>query len=323
MRILIYGAGQIGRGLIGRIFCNAGYRVVFVEKRVEVVRRLSTNGYYPLNTGNGLQWVGPVAACMLSAEDESLAVTDIVVCCVRVENMEEVANRLASVLVGRPKDAKRIDVLVVENMPHADLHLKNLTQGLANETINNLIFNQGIAECIIPEVDLEVQALDPALANGDSTGYLVVPDTLEKGLEHIKGIFCSSDMDFSWALKWYCHCAFHAVLGYVGIARGFTHIDEVVDDKLSQSAITHLMREIVWGLERSYPRRSNEIWDRVYNVEHFGLAHPAVRDTCARVTRDSARKVAPGERLQDLRELVGEHPLVVEAIRQAERMAGK
>lgn len=323
MRIVVYGAGQIGRGLIGKIFCNDGHRVVFVEKQMEVTRRLQMNSYYPLQTGKGLEWVGPVVAVMPGGETEELNSADLIICCVRVENMDDVAVSLVNSFIGRPKDAKRVDVLVVENMPHADLYLSNLVKQNANETLNNVFFSMGIAECVIPEVDPDVQLLDPALMNTDTKGFLIVPRELDKLIGDVYSIYTSSNFEFDWALKWFCHCALHSVIAYVGIAQGYTYVDEVLADSDFKRDLTDLFRQIRLGLSERFSdsRFANmKVESRLFE-ELDSLQDPPIRDTLSRVARDAARKVSEGERLRDLEKLVGENKLVTEAISQAEKMS--
>lgn len=312
MRIVVYGAGAVGRGLIGRLFCNAGHRVAFVEKQMEVARRLAMNSYYPLNTGAGLEWIGPVASCMPGTEASELAAADVVVCCVRVENMAEVAEAMRKPHGPR---ATPLPVIVVENTPNAGAQFTSL--------LSNLDFccYSGIAECVIPEVDPDVQLLDPALMNGDAAGYLVLPVQLEKVLGDIKGISYSTEFEFDWALKWYCHCALHAVIAYVGLARGFKYIDEIVCDARFSREMNSLNAKIAKRLGRQCRVAGVSRVAARLDIERETMTQAAIRDTCARVARDPARKIQPGERLMDLQVLVGGHPLITEALLQAQRMA--
>ena len=47
-KAVVFGAGNIGRGLAGRIFSEAGYEVVFVEVNKEVNDRMNSDRSYPL-----------------------------------------------------------------------------------------------------------------------------------------------------------------------------------------------------------------------------------------------------------------------------------
>ncbi|MBR5500513.1 MAG: mannitol-1-phosphate 5-dehydrogenase, partial [Clostridia bacterium] len=48
-KFVMYGAGNIGRGFIGQLFSNAGYRVGFVDINKEVIGRLNEDGRYPVH----------------------------------------------------------------------------------------------------------------------------------------------------------------------------------------------------------------------------------------------------------------------------------
>ena len=43
-KFVMYGAGNIGRGFIGQLFSNAGYKVGFVDINKEVINRLMQSG---------------------------------------------------------------------------------------------------------------------------------------------------------------------------------------------------------------------------------------------------------------------------------------
>jgi len=44
-----FGAGNIGRGFLGQLFYESGYRTVFVDVDRDLVTRLNREGAYPLD----------------------------------------------------------------------------------------------------------------------------------------------------------------------------------------------------------------------------------------------------------------------------------
>ncbi len=331
MRVVVIGAGAVGRSLIGKIFCNAGYHVVFIDKQMEIVHRLSVNAYYPVREGRRLEWVGPISAQIANscAAQIELRSADVILCSVRVENLEDAASQIVEIITERPWNLARLDIIIVENLPNAAKSFQSQVEKIAREKSKNIELSgvhywQGIAECVIPEVDPDVQLLDPALVNGDPQGYLLLPIELAKILgSSSEEIRYTSNFDLTWAMKWFCHCAFHAVLAYVGLARGMKYIDEVADDQELHPEIDSLCTKIATALAHRISVSLSVVRYRLYQVEWYQMRTPSIRDTCARVARDPARKVAPGERLRDLEALIGEHSLLAEAIQQAERMARK
>ena len=49
-KFVMYGAGNIGRGFIGQLFSNAGYKVGFVDINKEVINRLNADKEYSVHT---------------------------------------------------------------------------------------------------------------------------------------------------------------------------------------------------------------------------------------------------------------------------------
>ena len=45
-KILIYGAGAIGRGFLAPIFNNLGYEIFFVDKNKEIINEMKSRNFY-------------------------------------------------------------------------------------------------------------------------------------------------------------------------------------------------------------------------------------------------------------------------------------
>jgi len=49
-KLLLFGAGKIGRSFVGQLFSRAGYHVVFVDINAELVNSLNTKKSYTVVT---------------------------------------------------------------------------------------------------------------------------------------------------------------------------------------------------------------------------------------------------------------------------------
>jgi mannitol-1-phosphate/altronate dehydrogenase len=319
MRIVIFGAGAVGLGLLGKIFAGAGHYVCFIEKQFEIVRRLSMNPYYLVYLGGHSESVGPVTAVVPNERVcEEINSADAIFTSVRVENIGEVVGLLAEALPQYPRG--ELDIIAVENMPCADVMIHKAINAVSKKAQSkNINCWQGIAECVIPEMRQDPQFLASALTNGDRSGYLVLPKDLEGKFGHMRCLNYSEDFAFDWALKWHCHCALHAVIAFVGLHRGFKFIDQTVRDAAFLAELRTLVSSATSALGVKHGRAS-QISKR-FDAEILSLINPHIPDTCQRVARAPGRKVQVGERLRDLEILIGRHPLVSEAINQATQMA--
>ncbi|MEJ5170405.1 MAG: NAD-binding protein, partial [Fimbriimonadales bacterium] len=64
MKIVVFGAGNIGRGFLGQLFHEAGWEVVLVDANERLVETLRAHPEYPVRLVDNLSdrtfWVGPV-----------------------------------------------------------------------------------------------------------------------------------------------------------------------------------------------------------------------------------------------------------------------
>lgn len=327
MQIIVFGCGAVGRGLLAPLFCKAGHAVIFVETDSWIVSELCRRRYLPTRTAaNGeFTFVGPCAALnpnptVAEYEDRIgiyqqlstriIANADLIVVAVRVENLPAVAETLMSALSNRPSIP--LPIWVCENTPNAADKLEALVGGIAN-----VAYRSAIAECVIPEMPHEMRACDPLLTYVDPRGYLVV-DSGEMVIgkqPQIAGVRYSDNFAFDWDLKWYCHCALHAVIALLGLKAGHTFIHEAMGDANVRHKVVGFADAVKKELQFRYAEEGEQIRiaDRL-NAEFAQLRDPARPDLCSRVARDAARKLQPGERLMDALALVGGKNAVIEEV---------
>lgn len=301
MQIAIIGAGAVGRGLIAPLLLERGHLVSFIEREDPLARGLS-EGYYAtrIALSSPIEMVGPVT-CSLRDFDirQSLNQADLIFVSVRVENLDSIPELL---------QRTRAPVILVENTPNA--------ANLFMQKCGMLGITNGIAECVIPKSPYV--EIDPTFCYRDSGGYLILeqaPTWIISGK-----IIQSIDFAFDWKLKWLYHCALHAVIGYVGIHRSIKYVSEVLNIKDLYDAILGLFVEV--GKKTFMDSSLHHLGAaRRLKEEFSALKNPAVLDLCSRVTRDPKRKIQLGERLDAIRSIVGNNPILSEAIEQAEKMA--
>lgn len=66
-----FGAGNIGRGFIGKVLCDSGYKVVFVDLNESVIQQINEDHSYPveiLDNPKRMEFVNNVAALNLIKE---------------------------------------------------------------------------------------------------------------------------------------------------------------------------------------------------------------------------------------------------------------
>ena len=81
-KALMYGAGNIGRGFIGKRFYLSGYNTVFVDVNTDMVEKLRAAGKYPIYVTRGNEYVPEwVENCTaVNGRDEAAVIEEIVSC---------------------------------------------------------------------------------------------------------------------------------------------------------------------------------------------------------------------------------------------------
>ncbi|MDQ1256622.1 MAG: mannitol-phosphate 5-dehydrogenase, partial [Candidatus Hydrogenedentes bacterium] len=129
---VLFGAGNIGRGFLGQLCFESGYRTVFVDVVQDVVDGLRTRGAYPLRVvadESRTFEIGHVTAIHAGDRDavaEALARADLAATAVGVPVLPRVAPALAAGIAKRFEnpDAPELNIIVCENLIDAGPYLR-------------------------------------------------------------------------------------------------------------------------------------------------------------------------------------------------------
>ena len=97
-----FGAGNIGRGFLGQLFFESGYRTTFVDVVPEVVSGLQARGAYPLRIVGDepreltIANVAAISSMDAEAVAEAVATADFVATAVGVNVLPRIAPTLAA-----------------------------------------------------------------------------------------------------------------------------------------------------------------------------------------------------------------------------------
>ncbi|NLB46013.1 MAG: mannitol dehydrogenase, partial [Clostridiaceae bacterium] len=125
---VIFGAGNIGRGFIGALLGQAGYRVTFIDVAANLIENLNRSGSYPVrivssegHEDQGVRHVSAIDAHDAEAVAEAVAGADLAATAVGANNLVRIAPALAAGLARRLKKTDApLNILICENLMHAD-----------------------------------------------------------------------------------------------------------------------------------------------------------------------------------------------------------
>jgi len=315
-----FGAGNIGRGLMGHLFQESGFGTIFIRANASLVEQLNSRGSYPLRlldpysrsirelTVSGFKTLHTSQAFAIA---EAIANARIVATAVGMTNLHAVAPLLAAGIRCRFEcGAEPLDVYLCENMLGAAAMLSqevlSLLDGPARAWAQDNIGFVGTSFSGIVG--------GPAVRSPDDDPLLVVADThrdvpydgpaTRADRPDIQGFHPVSNFKAEVERKIFTNNVGHAGLAYLGYLRGHTCIHETFDDNIVRSVFDGALDETTEALLRRYPadldRREHVEFRQDVNVR---FSNPLLKDAITRVARDPIRKLGRDDRIVGAAEL--------------------
>src|SRR5205807_5879424 len=252
-----FGAGNIGRGLIGQLFADAGYALVFVDVRPEVVAALNERGRYRLRfagpTRYGEREVGPARAVDgrdMEAVARELADADLVCTAVGVAALSDLAPAFALGLRQRAAGGNPapLDLLLCENQLHVGRQFRErVTAELPVQEaalLDRIGFVETVVSRMVPELSPEERAADPLLVVVEDYDRLPVDATAFRGpVPPVPGLEPTDRFAGYFERKLFTHNFGHAVAAYRGHTAGLAYIHEAMADAGIAAQVRGAMEE--------------------------------------------------------------------------------
>ncbi len=312
-KIIIFGAGKIGRSFIGHLFSHAGYEVVFVDIDRELIGEMNRRGRYRIVIkgpgGERELLVSRVRG--ISLEDTDRVVTELSTAGIASTSVGYQGLKSLMPVIGKGLVARRerfgeapLDIIIAENMRDADQYIAGeLKQYLPGDyPLEDLV---GLVETsigkMVPGMRAKDLAEDPLQLFAESYHTLIVSKNGFKNPIPPIGDLAPRENIKAWVdRKIFIHNLGHAAAAYLGHLkhREAIYIYEVLDDREieegTRSAMTQ-SAEILMNLhpgEFTAKQLSGHIDDLIGRFRNKPL-----EDTVFRVGSDLFRKLGPTDRL--------------------------
>jgi mannitol-1-phosphate 5-dehydrogenase len=308
---MIFGAGCIGRGLLGELAANAGWRIVFVESNGETAARLvEAKGYLVKLVGRCPSVTQVTDYTVLTPHPAEHTVRAVQSCAMAAtavggEHLPEVAELIAPALSARRAP---LNILVCENWPHAD------------QVLSDTLSDRGVPtdrfSCVPCSVERMVRS-DPASLDlcAESCESVYVDVSHWKGAKPgIAGLNECEDVAPFYARKLFTNNSGHSVLAYEGFLAGHELLCEAMRDDGIQARLRALLTPATEMLCREYAMERKELAVHVECLIRHRFANSGLADRVERVARQPLRKLGPSERLVGLLRLLQRHKLPLQPI---------
>lgn len=288
MKILHFGAGKIGRGLIFPFFSER-HEVILADRNKELAQAIRDNNGYRLieldYDGKQIKNIinPPIRS---SSEIADIHDADAITTAVLVSNLAGIAPLVAEVA----RNNKRpLYIIPMENSPDAAAILRREVGGRLENT-DGVFFPGSVIDRIVPAaangLDIECEKYcSIIIENCPGFGDLVNEESL-----------LTDNMKREFDKKFLLVNGLHASAAYLGYLRGHEHIRDVMADAVMRRKLEMIGECYIQYLVSVYGYREDELIPYFYNTLRR-FSNPLIKDSLSRVGRNLLIKLAPTDRI--------------------------
>jgi mannitol-1-phosphate 5-dehydrogenase len=311
-KMVLFGAGKIGRSFIAQLFSAGGYQIVFVDKLKAVTDELTRRGSYQViikGDSESIITVNNVKGIFAGHEKavaEEIRDADIVATAVGQQGLQGIFPLLAKGLLYRQLKSqnKPLDIIIAENMRNAATYFEEELRKLlpVNYPFESLI---GLVETsigkMVPIMSAEEMKDDLLKVYAEPYNTLILDKKAFKNpIPEIEGLEPKEHMKAWVDRKLFIHNLGHAAAAYLGYMYNpdFKHLYEALEVPEILNEVKATMQQSAEALRKKYPEEftkellDNHIKDLIYRFKNRQLG-----DTLFRVGCDLPRKLGPDDRL--------------------------
>lgn len=302
-----FGAGNIGRGFIGKLLSDSGYRVIFADVNKEVIDEINSKQEYTIEiVGEKIEECKVSNIAGLFSTDESAMIpaitdADIITTAVGPNVLTRIASTIAKGIEERRKFEikKPLNIIACENMVKASSFLKDeVIKYLSEEGREFLEANIGFPDSAVDRIVPPIEgSTDVLRVRVEEFSEWIVDKTLFKGnIPEIKGMELTDNLMAFIERKLFTLNTGHAITAYVGILKGHKTIKDSIEDEEVEEIVIGAMKESGEVLINRYG------FDRVKHYAYIEkilnrFRNPYLKDEVGRVGRQPLRKLSFNERL--------------------------
>lgn len=311
-KLVLFGAGKIGRSFIGQLFSAGGWEVVFVDVYKPVVDELNTRGGYNVIIKGTRESVIKVSNVRgVCAGDEEAVINEIcnsgiIATAVGQNGLTGVFPLLAKGLVKRWEQNPELplDIIIAENLRNAARHFetelkKQLPENYPLSRMVGLVETSiGKMVPLMTQKDLQQDVLQ-VFAEEYNT-LILDKKAFKNPIPEIDGLAPRENMKAWVDRKLFIHNLGHAATAYLGYFYNpnFVYLSEVLEIPAILSEVREIMQQSANSLLKKYPDDfTEESLQNHINDLLSRFRNRALFDTLYRVGCDLPRKLGPNDRL--------------------------
>lgn len=313
MKAIHFGAGNIGRGFIGKLLADADATLTFADVNQPLIDQLDHQQSYQVNVvgeNSKVEQVNNIRAVHSNSPDavRHISEADVITTAVGPQILEKIANTLAKGLIERHAQGNQnpLNIIACENMVRGTSQLKQhvmkqVPQNLHLWVEEHVGFVDSAVDRIVPPG--EAANDDPLSVTVETFSEWIVDGTQFKGaMPDINGMETTTNLMAYVERKLFTLNTGHAITAYLGKLAGHQTIRDAICDPNIRQIVKGAMEESGAVLIQRYG------FDPVQHAAYIEkilsrFENPYLRDDVERVGRQPLRKLSAGDRL--IRPLLG------------------
>lgn len=305
MKAVHFGAGNIGRGFIGKLLADAEIAVTFADVDEQVVRLLKTlNTYNVKVVGSDCVTEAVTGVDAINSTSDELVTllseTDLITTAVGPNVLVIIASKIAEGLALRldAGNEQAMNIIACENMIRGTSFLKaevykHLPEKYHEQSDRLIGFVDSAVDRIVPPSESD----DPLEVTVESFSEWIVDETQFKGvIPSIEGMQKTDNLMAFIERKLFTLNTGHIMTAYLGALSGHETVKNAIDDESVREQVKQAMQE------------SGEVLIQRYGFERDAhaayiekilarFANPYLHDEIDRVGRQPIRKLGENDRL--------------------------
>ena len=301
-----FGAGNIGRGFIGKVLCDSGYKVVFVDLNESVIQQINEDHSYPveiLDNPKRMEFVNNVSALNLIKEKKEIfdiiVHADLITTSVGIQNFESISKFLREALVNRSNyNSTKINILANENAINASSKLKDLIYSCLGDGDKRLFDqNYRFVNTAIDRQSLSRIENEKSIAVVEPYFEWLIDGSSWYGEENkIDGATYVDDLKPFIERKLYLVNGAHAAIAYLANLSHYQTVQNALNDEHIVNTVNGFLDENLTYFVENYQMDRKDLKEFVEKTLRR-FSNPQLSDDVSRVGRSPIRKLGMNERI--------------------------
>lgn len=300
-----FGAGNIGRGFIGMLLAQAGYRVIFADVSEIIIDRLAADQKYTvhvMDTEVEDVEITNITGIMSNGEAiiDEIAKADILTTAVGLRVLGFIAPTIAKGIQKRIADGSTepMNIIACENAIRATSQLKEHVYGILSEEEKAYCEKYvGFADCSVDRIVPPVRSENPVdVVVEKYCEWNVEKASLKGEIPEIPGMNLADNLMAYIQRKLFTLNTGHCITAYTGILAGHKTIDQAISDPKIYDLVKAAMTQSGDGLIQRFgfdKEAHYKYIDKIINR----FKNPYLKDDVTRVGREPLRKLSADDRL--------------------------